>query len=273
VVRLHQVLKNLLSNAFKFTKKGSVSIRVDRALSGWSSGNESLNSADFVLAFTVEDTGIGISNVNQEIIFAKFHQEEAGASRRFGGTGLGLSISREIAILLGAELKLVQSALQIGSTFTLFLPCGKIEDIVVQAEDFSLDADVLRENDKRNFGGKKVLIVDDDKRNIIALTAVLEDRGAIVFAEESGRGAINLLTQTPDINLVLMDIMMPEMDGYETIREIRTMELFAELPIIALTAKAMVGDREKCIEAGASDYFSKPINVEKLSAMMQGWLD
>ncbi len=273
VVRLHQIVKNLLSNAFKFTKEGSVSIHVDRAVSGWSSENESLNSADAVLAFTVEDTGIGISNVNQEIIFAAFHQEEAGASRRFGGTGLGLSISREIANLLGAELKLVQSTLRIGSTFTLFLPSGKIEDIVDQVEDASLNPGVVKENDKRDFGGKKVLIVDDDKRNIVALTTVLEDRGAIVCSEASGRGAINLLTQTPDIDLVLMDIMMPEMDGYETIREIRSLELFADLPIIALTAKAMVGDREKCLEAGASDYFSKPVNVEKLSAMMHGWLD
>jgi len=123
-----------------------------------------------------------------------------------------------------------------------------------------------------NLGGKKVLIVDDDVRNIFALTAALERKGMVVSSAESGRAAIDLLKKTPDMDIVLMDIMMPDMDGYDTTREIRKMAKFKKLPIIALTAKAMVGDREKCLEAGTSDYLSKPVNVEQLSSLMQVWL-
>lgn len=122
------------------------------------------------------------------------------------------------------------------------------------------------------LSGKKVLIVDDDLRNIFALTVALESKGIIVSSAEKGAVAIDLLNEKPDIDLVLMDIMMPEMDGYETMREIRKVAKFKKLPIIALTAKAMVGDREKCLEAGASDYMSKPVNIEQLSSLMQVWL-
>jgi CheY-like chemotaxis protein len=109
-------------------------------------------------------------------------------------------------------------------------------------------------------------------RNIIALTAAIERRGAVVVSAENGADGIDLLVKTPDIALVLMDIMMPKMDGYETMRKLRKMEGFKNLPIIALTAKAMVGDREKCLEAGASDYLTKPVNVEQLVSLMQVWL-
>jgi CheY-like chemotaxis protein len=123
-----------------------------------------------------------------------------------------------------------------------------------------------------NLGGKKVLIVDDDVRNIFALTAALERKGMTVQSSETGRIAIDMLKANPGMDIVLMDIMMPGMDGYETIREIRKLLKFRDLPIIALTAKAMIGDREKCLEAGASDYLSKPVNVEQLVLLMQVWL-
>jgi CheY-like chemotaxis protein len=124
---------------------------------------------------------------------------------------------------------------------------------------------------------KKILIVDDDVRNIFALTSLLENSVSkesnlrILYAE-NGREGIDRLKDHPDTNLILMDIMMPEMDGYETIRNIREMQSFVELPIIALTAKAMKGDREKCIEAGASDYISKPVNVDQLLSLIRVWL-
>jgi len=117
-----------------------------------------------------------------------------------------------------------------------------------------------------------VLIVDDDVRNIFALTAALERKGMTVSSVESGRAAIDTLKAKPDMDIVLMDIMMPDMDGYETTREIRKIAKFKKLPVIALTAKAMVGDREKCLEAGASDYLSKPVNIEQLTSLMQVWL-
>jgi CheY-like chemotaxis protein len=120
--------------------------------------------------------------------------------------------------------------------------------------------------------GKKVLVVDDDVRNIFALSSVLERRGMTVLAAGTGREAIEALDSTPDLAIVLMDIMMPEMDGYETMRVIRQNPSLRRLPIIALTAKAMMGDREKCLEAGASDYLAKPVNTEQLLSALRMWL-
>src|SRR5262245_7756015 len=120
--------------------------------------------------------------------------------------------------------------------------------------------------------GRKVLIVDDDVRNIFALTSALEAYNMEVLRAENGREGIELLRQNPDIDVMLMDIMMPEMDGYETMRAIRQDARFQQLPIIALTAKAMKTDREKCIEAGASDYISKPLDMDHLLSMLRVWL-
>jgi len=120
--------------------------------------------------------------------------------------------------------------------------------------------------------GRKVLVVDDDVRNIFALSSVLERRGMTVLTAGTGREAIAMLDSTADVAIVLMDIMMPEMDGYETMQVIRQNPAFQRLPIIALTAKAMKGDREKCLEAGASDYLAKPVNTEQLLSALRMWL-
>jgi CheY-like chemotaxis protein len=122
------------------------------------------------------------------------------------------------------------------------------------------------------LAGKRVLIVDDDVRNIFALSSTLESYQMEVFYAEDGREGIKLLRETPGIDVVLMDIMMPAMDGYETMQAIRKMERFASLPIIALTAKAMKADRDKCIEAGASDYIAKPLDIDQLLSMLRVWL-
>lgn len=122
------------------------------------------------------------------------------------------------------------------------------------------------------LAGRKVLIVDDDIRNIFSLTGVLEQHDICVLHAENGRDGIDLLDDTPGIDMVLMDVMMPDMDGYETMRQIRSRDQFRKLPMIAITAKAMKGDREKCIEAGASDYLSKPVDVDQLVSMMRVWL-
>ena len=119
------------------------------------------------------------------------------------------------------------------------------------------------------LAGKKVLVVDDDVRNIFAMMSVLERQKMVVLTAETGRDAINMIKQSPDIDIVLMDIMMPAMDGYDTIREIRKSERFKLLPIIAVTAKAMKGDREKCIEAGATDYLAKPVDTEQLFSLLR----
>jgi signal transduction histidine kinase/HAMP domain-containing protein len=293
VKRLQQVLKNLLSNAFKFTERGAVSLHIDIATDGWTSGNEHLDRAERVVGFRVSDTGIGIPPEKQAIIFEAFQQADGSTSRKYGGTGLGLAISREITRLLGGELVLA-SRPGGGSTFTLYVPLAYPEALRIasapmalpstvvpleSSEDSSerLDlADVASINDEgvgpdNALSGKCVLIVDDDVRNIFAMTSVLEPYGMHVLSAENGNDALGVL-RGREVDVVLMDIMMPEMDGYETMRAIRSIPELRGLPIIALTAKAMMGDREKCLEAGAWDYISKPVDVRQLVARLQAWL-
>ena len=120
--------------------------------------------------------------------------------------------------------------------------------------------------------GKKVLIVDDDMRNVFALSSVLAEKQMVLIEAENGREALAKVNEHPDVDIILMDIMMPDMDGYDTMRAIRKVSKFRSLPIIALTAKAMKGDREKCLEAGASDYLAKPVNTEQLLSALRMWL-
>jgi signal transduction histidine kinase/CheY-like chemotaxis protein/HAMP domain-containing protein len=562
--RLQQILKNLLSNAFKFTDQGKVSLQVAAAKTGWTPGHPQLDAAETVVAFSVTDTGVGIPANKQQSIFEPFQQADGTTSRQYGGTGLGLSISRELARLLGGEIHVVSAPAK-GSTFTLYLPltyraadvvervtpataaskpfdpaeversprmfkselapgaqpairddrddirpddrvaliveddarfASALLDVVRESgfkgvialngaaalhlvkelapDAITLDlrlpdldgwalldqlkhdpdtrhipvnvisgtdsaqrcfhmgalgvvqkpaakevlqealartrdfierevktllvangdgvlragiAGALRDNGIRitevesgkkalealqrnrydcvvvgpsltdmsaiellrkfagvqrasempivmyaaedpgrgehdnlrrlaeivilkkagtpeavleqttlflhqavdnlpqrtrrllarharsapELAGKKALIVDDDIRNIFALTSVLEQQGMVVFNAENGKDGIEVLTNTPDIDAVLMDIMMPELDGYDTIRIMRTLDAYKNLPIIAITAKAMKGDREKCIEAGASDYLSKPVNTEQLLSLLRVW--
>jgi HAMP domain-containing protein/CheY-like chemotaxis protein/signal transduction histidine kinase len=551
--RLLQIVKNLLSNAFKFTEKGSVSLHARVATSGWSSEHRVLNNAPMVVAIDVTDTGIGISAEKQKIVFEAFQQADAGTARKYGGTGLGLAISRELAGVLGGEIRL-ESRPGAGSTFTLYLPltytapperasnaysagvdairsstpllhlAEELEDDrailrpgelslliieddlhyasvlrdlarqsgfralvalrgtdalrlatdyqptaitldiflpdmlgwtvlarlkqspetrhipvqivtieeerhhsmergafsylakpattetiqaalerikqfsmprvkkllvveddevasmsieeLIQHEDVEISrvatgGDALHEMrtggydcvvldlrlpDMNGFDlldkvqeesmlrdlpivvftgkdltveeetrllkvaksiiikgvqsperlldetalflhrvvanlppakremlralhqsdesllGKKVLVVDDDVRNIFAISSILERHGMNVVTANNGQEAIDRVEGEPDVSMVLMDIMMPGMDGYETIRTIRTRPELRSLPIIALTAKAMKGDREKCIEAGASDYIAKPVHTDQLLALLRQWL-
>jgi HAMP domain-containing protein/CheY-like chemotaxis protein/signal transduction histidine kinase len=551
--RLQQILKNLLSNAFKFTSQGKVSMSLRQVTSGWNADHPVLQSAEAVLAFAVTDTGIGIAPEKQRLIFEAFQQADAGTSRKYGGTGLGLAISRELANLLGGEIRLVSTPGS-GSTFTLYLPLnytgpGRIVTPVAQGqttspvamlalakpeETVSDDRNAISEGDptlliieddphyarvllgiariqgfkglvanrgqqalalardyrptaitldvflpdmlgwtvlnnlkldpttrhipvqmlsveeQRQHGlshgafsylvkpattgdlelalaklktfaahgtkrllviedndreresivellghddieitavgtgadalatlanqsfdccvvdlrlpdmtgfellerlqltpslkaipivvftgkeltadeeaqlrtvaksivlkdvqsperlldetslflhrvvaelpeakrkmierlhrsvetlrGRKVLVVDDDARNIFALTTILETQDMEVLSATNGRQAIQIIESTPDLSVVLMDIMMPEMDGYETMREIRKDARFRTLPMLALTAKAMKGDREKCLEAGASDYIAKPVNTDQLLSLLRVWL-
>lgn len=270
--RLQQILKNLLSNAVKFTAHGKVEVRVDVATSGWSKDHPVLSKAPTVISFAVEDTGIGIAPEKQRLIFEAFQQADAGTSRKYGGTGLGLAISRELATLLSGEINLSSVHGQ-GSTFTLFVPLhhtgtDNVRTLPTKAPPaWRLNGTPYVPDE--TLRGCKVLIVDDDTRNIFALTAVLEDYEMEVIAATNGRSAIALIQQTPGLSLVILDIMMPEMDGYETMREIRRAPDSRTLPILALTAKAMPGDREKCLAAGASDYIAKPVNTEQLLSLMR----
>ncbi|CAN5369417.1 hypothetical protein BH09ACT10_BH09ACT10_29070 [soil metagenome] len=294
--RLRQILKNLLSNAFKFTPRGEVAVRVALSVDGWDEANEELKSATSVIAISVRDTGIGIRPELQSEMFEAFAQADGATARSYGGTGLGLSISRNLVGLLGGEITLT-SEVNEGSCFTIYLPYDASEATEAGAESVwdpgtiprlgaPMDLSVLPPIDPAalvsrasvgtafpNFAtGVTVLVVDDDFRNIFALTALLERGGAKVLAAESGVAALNLLDARSDIDVVLMDIMMPVMNGYETMTAIRERPQLVDLPVIAVTAKVIGGERERCIAAGASDYIPKPINTATLLSALGKWV-
>ncbi|MCW3797922.1 HAMP domain-containing protein [Sphingomonas sp. BN140010] len=427
--RLQQIVLNLLSNAFKFTARGGVTLDVSCATGGWSPNHPVLRDGDRAIAIAVTDTGIGIPLDKQKLIFEAFQQADGTTSRKYGGTGLGLSISREIARLLGGELQ-VRSTPGEGSTFTLFVPLEaahadtapvgassaryensganvptalpnafEVQDdrdelgsdpfVLIVEDDPTFAAillDLARENglkgvvstagagtlalarklkphaitldlglsdidgfvlldllkhdpdtcdvpihvisgaDRREsvlsmgaFGvtekpadqgelakvfrdllgqarkgsrkrlaapraapapvrevpelaGAKMLIVDDDIRNIFSLTSVLESYGVEVLHAERGKEGIAILERTDGIDAALIDIMMPEMDGYETMQQIRSRPQLKDVPLIAVTAKAMKGDRQKCLDAGASDYIAKPVDIDLLLALLRVWV-
>ncbi|HVE67963.1 MAG TPA: ATP-binding protein [Solirubrobacteraceae bacterium] len=271
--RVRQILKNLLANAFKFTDHGDVGVEISVPANGWNRDLATLAEAPAVIALAVSDTGIGVSDEDRERIFEAFAQGDGTTTRKYGGTGLGLSISRELAGLLGGEITLKASPGG-GSTFTLYLPltpspAPAADPAPVSAGD---DGHPQPGLDDGPFEGVKVLIVDDDYRNVFALTALLERAQADVIGVESGADAIAELEKTPGIDLVLMDIMMPVMDGYETMGAIRALDRFKALPIIAVTGKVVGGERERCLEAGANDYVPKPVNTTELIAAIGPWL-
>ena len=290
--RLLQIIKNIMSNAIKFTEKGSVTLKIAKAPAGLRFNNLALK-VDNTIAIMVTDTGIGIADDQKHAIFEAFQQADGTVSRRFGGTGLGLTISRSLARLLGGEIQM-KSKVGEGSTFTIYLPVtAPVQDTGGPAGDEAAPKEPRKpapvkkaappaeeEPQQENSGflpdtvfiGKKILVVDDDMRNVYVLSKILEEKNVEIFIGRTGKEGIDKLHQNPGINLVIMDIMMPEMDGYTAMREIRKEEQYTSLPIIALTAKAMKGDREKCIEAGANDYMSKPVQTEKLLSLLRVWL-
>ncbi len=269
--RLQQILKNLLSNAFKFTEHGGVTLKIQLADKHRRFDVETLNQTKNVIAFVVKDTGIGIPAAKQKLIFEAFQQADGTTSRKYGGTGLGLTISREIARLLGGMIE-VESIPGEGSTFVLYLPQKYSgHDGTLKTGDSDVIPLIPSLPKEADFTGKRVLIVDDDMRNIFAVTSILEAKGMVVTYAENGKLAIKSLQDNPKIDLVLMDTMMPEMDGLQAIQTIRKMPEFSTIPIISLTAKAMKGDREQCLAAGASDYITKPVDSNNLLALMYVW--
>jgi CheY-like chemotaxis protein len=269
--RLQQILKNLLSNAFKFTEHGRVTLKVFVPDPEQIWPDEHGFDVNAMLAFSVQDTGIGIPPEKQQLIFEAFQQADSGTSRKYGGTGLGLTISREIARLLGGFIQ-VDSELGQGSTFTLYLPRNYGGPEMDQKKSTDEGVRELRLTENFDFGGRKILIVDDDPRNVFAISTFLKSRNMDVISAENGKVALQLLQENRDIDLILMDTMMPDMDGLDAIRHIRSLPEFTSLPIISLTAKAMKGDREKALDAGASDYITKPVDVEDLLALMGLWI-
>ncbi len=271
--RLQQVLKNLLANAFKFTTEGKVELHVALA-DGAALQAQTLLLSERVVAISVRDTGIGIPASKQQLIFEAFQQADGTTSRKYGGTGLGLSISRELVRLLGGEIH-VESTVGEGSVFTVYLPeryqgaLENLEEVVASTRNES--ADPVKEDCVR-LEGARILLIDDDARNVYAMASVLEGCGAEVLYAEDGKGGLARIEEDPTIDLVITDVMMPEVDGFETMRRIRSNPLHASLPILAVTAKALEEDRERCLEAGASDYLAKPVQIPELLETIRLWL-
>ncbi len=256
--RLNQILRNILSNAIKFTEIGTVHLEVKHF-------EKDIN----LIQISVIDTGIGIKEDKQGAIFEAFQQADGTTSRKYGGTGLGLSISRELAKLLNGKITL-QSKFDQGSTFSFILPITTYESIISSTK-IPLEKTKLKNQfiqNEHSLQNKTILLVDDDSRNVYALSKILKDLGANILTADNGINALSILEQNPNINLILMDIMMPEMDGYETMKVIRSLPQHQNLTIIALTAKAMQNDKQKCIDAGASNYISKPIDIDLLLTMV-----
>ncbi|MGI5246455.1 HAMP domain-containing protein [Dactylosporangium sp. CA-139066] len=295
--RLQQILRNLVSNAVKFTDHGSVTLAIGVAPAELEFTAPTLAGARRVIQFAVADTGIGISDDKVALIFEAFQQADGTTSRKYGGTGLGLSISRELARLLGGAIG-VTSELGRGATFTLYLPDVIATEAMppvhqVPAQPLSLPPAArplaapmpsamlrsLPSPERRStaaahqLDGATVLIVDDDVRNVFALTSALELHGMTVLYADNGADGVRILSEHPGVDIVLMDAMMPDQDGNETTRAIRRNRRFADLPVVFLTAKAMPGDRESSLAAGASDYITKPVDLDELLDVMAAWVN
>jgi PAS domain S-box-containing protein len=248
--RLNQILTNLLSNAIKFTERGGVGLRVRQVAA---------TASHVTLGFAVHDTGIGIASDVQKQLFAPFAQADASITRRFGGTGLGLSIVKRLVKLMGGEVHL-DSTLGAGSEFsvTLDFPLASLEALDRPETDST-------EPGKFALPGVRVLLVDDSDINLEVTRRILEAEGAQVRIASNGQQAVDLLEAEPDaVDVVLMDVQMPVLDGYDATRRIRTDLHLESLPIIALTAGALSSERQRSSEAGMDDYIVKPFDAQQL---------
>ncbi|MCH7476653.1 MAG: response regulator [SAR324 cluster bacterium] len=277
-LRLGQILTNLASNAVKFTKTGEVGVSVE--MTGQEAGAVTLR-------FAVKDTGIGMTREQIGGLFFAFAQADISTTRKYGGTGLGLAISQQLAGMMGGQIR-VESRIGEGSffSFSLRFDRGSEEDVRKPAEDervatetgaFEISSPTAASPRrgtplmKTRLSGATVLVAEDIPINQQIVQAMLTKAGISVTFAENGRDAVAAVRENP-FDLVLMDIQMPEMDGYQATREIRKEARFAELPIIAMTAHAMAGDREKCLEAGMNDHIPKPIDRQLLLQKLEAWI-
>lgn len=249
-VRIRQICVNLVGNAIKFTDHGTVTVQA---------GIEDRSGNNF-LRIDVVDTGIGIAAEDFDLVFERFKQADASVSRKYGGTGLGLPISRNLAVLMGGDI-IVSSRLGVGSTFSLLLPVPAFNEKsgrYVSGDDLrKLNTDIRA----CLTADTRALIVEDYEGNIVFLSYMLDDLGLSYDVARTGAQAL-ALWNTGDYDVVLMDIQMPEMDGFSATREMRRIEQLKNMrhtPVIGMTAHALVGDKDKCIEAGMDAYLSKPI--------------
>ncbi|HYD60751.1 MAG TPA: response regulator, partial [Noviherbaspirillum sp.] len=291
--RLQQILKNLLSNAFKFTSRGEVSLKIGMASAGWSPDHPNLNQADAVLAFSVTDTGVGIPGDKLQLIFEAFQQADGSTARKYGGTGLGLSISRELARLLGGEIR-VESEVGVGSTFTLYLPYNRagfvnydlqqppgktavVKSTVVPAVERPADAgeqhlahvtdtaDVPYEgtSDDRALiapGDPSVLIVEDDLRFAGILLEHAREKNFKGIVTHSGDSALTLARDYLPA-AILLDIDLPDIDGFTVLDRLKRDPSTRHIPVHVMTN---LKERERALRQGAISYLHKPVSRERL---------
>jgi PAS domain S-box-containing protein len=259
-VRLRQIATNLLNNAIKFTATGQIDLELSHSM---------LNATDLVLRLAVRDTGIGIDADAVARLFKPFFQADASTTRRFGGTGLGLSIVRRLVDLMGGKIG-VTSTVGVGSEFWAEVPLR----VAGGAQSVGARQAVPDSAAARSLAGARILVVDDSDISREVAQHILERQGAVVTTGGTGTEALERLRKSPDaFDIVFMDVQMPQMDGNEATRRIRAELGLAALPIIALTAGALVSERELSLLAGMNDFLTKPFEPVELIGMVRRYLD
>jgi signal transduction histidine kinase/DNA-binding NarL/FixJ family response regulator/HPt (histidine-containing phosphotransfer) domain-containing protein len=276
-LRLVQVLVNLAGNAIKFTERGSVVLAVSEVED---------RGATVRLQFAVRDTGIGMTEAQLKSLFGKFHQADASITRRFGGTGLGLAISQHLVGLMGGEIS-VESTPGVGSTFSFTLDLGRgaeapprvlpppeaVSERPRQVAAADPDVPLDPSGEWSDLHGLRVLLVDDQPLNREIASVFLRQQGVVVEVATGGREAVDRALDAPPgyFDAVLMDVQMPEIDGFQATRLIRKTYASEALPIIAMTAHSLDEQRAACLEAGMNDHVAKPIEVKRLWGALRQW--
>ncbi len=255
-LRLGQILINLVSNAVKFTEKGEVIMTVEP---------KNINENNVALCFTIRDTGIGMTTEQIDGLFQPFSQGDTSTTRKYGGTGLGLTICKQLAELMAGEIR-VASALGNGSTFTFNVTLA-----LASSQSVNLEKNETIYTSNPHYNAQRILLVEDNEINQQVAVELLTSMNLHVVVANNGKeGVEHAMTEAFD--LILMDIQMPIMDGLTATRLIRTEPRLKNLPIVAMTAHAMEGDRAKSLAAGMNDHLTKPIEIERLISMLNHWL-